>query len=169
MTDRENHTTSNGVKLTIADQNPDQVCVMMYDHRSGPSSHVGMILPTSRLLAMIDSIAPDAMRGYLRERSDYLDGPDELPIIERRLCDLIPEADSPEDIDERVRPTPAAAERLALLETVRALYAGLNSKVHREVVEWIIGDESVRIQDYNMAGEPIGPRTSQQLHESEDD
>lgn len=108
MTDQQNHTTSNGVKLTITNQYPDQVCVMMYDHRSGPSSHVGMILPTSRLLAMIDSIAPDAMRAYLRERSDLMDSPEPTttenlkPLMEHfgiKTLD-VPEADSPEDTDE---------------------------------------------------------------------
>lgn len=59
-----------------------------------------MFVPTARLLAMIDTEDPDALRSYLRERSDYLDSPDELPIAERRLCDPIPEADSPEDTDE---------------------------------------------------------------------
>lgn len=154
--------------------------------RTYPFAASGMgapvMLPISKLLAMIDTTAPDAMRAYLRERSDLMDSPDEsrstledmLPAdlaaeAARYRIDAVPEADSPEDIDERVRPTPAAAERLALLETVRALYPGTTTKVHREVVEWIIGDEPVRIQDYSMAGEPIGPRTSQQLHESEED
>ena len=65
-----------------------------------------MFVPTARLLAMIDAADPDAMRAYLRETAPEV------------IADLyrpeIPEADSPEDVDERpdVNQARAAGEQL---------------------------------------------------------
>ena len=63
-------------------------------------------IPTAELLAMIDAADPDAMRAYLRETAPEV------------IADLyrpeVPEADSPEDVDERpdVDQARAAGEQL---------------------------------------------------------
>lgn len=61
-----------------------------------------MFVPTARLLAMIDAADPDAMRAYLRET-----------LAAERL-EAIPEADSPEDVDElpNVEQARAAGEQI---------------------------------------------------------
>ncbi|MGP4975836.1 hypothetical protein [Brachybacterium tyrofermentans] len=41
------------------------------------SDHDSVVIPATELLAMIDTIDPEAMRAYLRERSDLIDGPGE--------------------------------------------------------------------------------------------
>lgn len=61
---------------------------------------VRLALDTYKLLALIDAAAPDAMRGYLRETTEA-------------VCTLgcawcgdreVPQADSPEDVDEQPDP-----------------------------------------------------------------
>ena len=70
-----------------------------------PGHLLSMFVPTARLLAMIDLEDPDAMRAYLRETAPEV------------IADLyrpeIPEADSPEDVDERRHFDPLTAEQLA--------------------------------------------------------
>lgn len=85
------------------------------------SDHDSVVIPAAELLAMIDRLDPDAMRAYLRETVEH----------------EVPEADSPEDIDER--PTPVTADwRLALLEQVRDLYPNLPPSRHIGVVQWVL-------------------------------
>ena len=73
---------------------------------SGDGHELSLFVPTVRLLAMIDAEVPDAMRAYLRETAPEV------------IADLyrpeIPEADSPEDVDERpdVDQARAAGEQL---------------------------------------------------------
>ncbi|MGP5362140.1 hypothetical protein ACTXLB_02400 [Brachybacterium tyrofermentans] len=100
-------------------------------------------VPPARLLAMIDRAAPDAMRAYLRERSDLIDGPGEPLTVnganmtaEQAVYADVPEADSPEDVDER--PAPATTERLALLGQIRDLYPNLPPSRHIGVVHWLL-------------------------------
>lgn len=76
-------------------------------------------IPTAELLAMIDAADPDAMRAYLRETVEqtYLENMG-VPPVERE----IPEADSPEDIDERRLCDPLTTDDLAdLREAGRTL------------------------------------------------
>lgn len=64
-----------------------------------PTCH--SIIETPALLAAIDAADPDAMRAYLRE-----------------TLAAIPEADSPEDVDEHCRPL-TDAQRAAVLKACR--------------------------------------------------
>ena len=72
---------------------------------------VSVVVETYDLLGMIDRADPDAMRAYLRETVEqtYLENMG-MPPVERE----IPEADSPEDVDERpdVDQARAAGEQL---------------------------------------------------------
>ena len=72
---------------------------------------VSVVVETFDLLGMIDRADPDAMRAYLRETVEqtYLENMG-MPPVERE----IPEADSPEDVDERpdVDQARAAGEQL---------------------------------------------------------
>ena len=98
---------------------------------------------------MIDRLDSEALRAYLRERSDLIDAPDEsCSTLEDMLpADLaaeaaryraadVPEADSSEDVDER--PAPATTERLALLGQIRDLYPNLPPSRHIGVVHWLL-------------------------------
>lgn len=99
MTDHlQKHTDDRDGRLSL---HADQLgTIVVATSKPSPSSLVGsgkrtgsiVTVPTSRLLAMIDTIDPDALRAYLRERSDLIDAPDPI--------DAVPEADSPEDVDE---------------------------------------------------------------------
>ena len=108
-----------------------------------------LLVPTARLLAMIDAEDPDAMRAYLLE--------------------TVPEADSPEDVDERPgRDDPTeraqidrswaldrAAEALGRLSAVGSPAGALPLL---DVAGWIIDgtvDLPEQILDTNMAGEVI--------------
>lgn len=113
------------------------------------SDYGSVIIPAAELLAMIDTIDPDAMRAYLRETLDHLDRStgagiygsplgilEPVKVTPERL-DAVPEADSPEDVDEH--PELGVTERLALLERVRSLYpGGWTSGKHAEILAWII-------------------------------
>lgn len=84
---------------------------------------VSVVVETFDLLGMIDAADPDAMRAYLRETAPEV------------IADLyrpeIPEADSPEDVDEHPEPvitvapeTLAAAEALGhVAAEIRAAFA----------------------------------------------
>lgn len=62
-------------------------------------------IPAAELLAMIDRAAPDAMRAYLRETAPeviadlYRPAPAAAEHFD--YLDAVPEADCPEDVDER--------------------------------------------------------------------
>lgn len=105
MTDRHTYTSTSGSKLLLRLREQDPLAhgsprlFLMVDGR-------GMFIPTAELLAMIDAADPDAMRAYLRETAPEV------------IADLyrpeIPEADSPEDVDERpdIDQARAAGEQL---------------------------------------------------------
>jgi hypothetical protein len=112
-------------------------------HRTGPVS-----IPTAELLAMIDRSDPDAMRAYLREtapdfvadtlRPDYAEGGVTAALIDRE----VPEADSPEDVDEhRDRDDPterAQLDRAWALELAHKLFPHAGSLLAVKVAAWII-------------------------------
>lgn len=65
---------------------------------------LGLLVPTARLLAMIDTEDPDAMRAYLRETApdfvaDTLRPADGPAADHFDYLDAVPEADSPDDTD----------------------------------------------------------------------
>ena len=104
MTDHSRYKSPSGAQLTLRRRTGDSLDLderlfLMVDGR-------GMFIPTAELLAMIDAADPDAMRAYLRETAPEV------------IADLyrpeIPEADSPEDVDERpdVDQARAAGEQL---------------------------------------------------------
>lgn len=68
---------------------------------NGSACNVFLALETMKLLAMIDTIDPDAMRAYLRETVErtFLENMG-VPAVEHE----VPEADSPEDVDEHPEP-----------------------------------------------------------------
>lgn len=104
MTDHSRYKSPSGAQLTLrlrTSDSPDldQRLFLMVDGR-------GMFIPTAELLAMIDAADPDAMRAYLRETLEH----------------EVPEADSPEDVDERRLCDPLTDEQLAeLRESGRTL------------------------------------------------
>ena len=108
MTDHSRYKSRSGAQLTLRLRTSDsldldQRLFLMVDGR-------GMFIPTAELLAMIDAADPDAMRAYLRETApDFVadtlrpTGPaaDHFDYLDAEQLDAIPEADSPEDVDER--------------------------------------------------------------------
>ena len=99
----DDNTAGTTLRLTsFTDSTILHTVVQEETHRTSP-----VLIPTARLLAMIDAADPDAMRAYLRE-----------------TLDAIPEADSPEGVDERRHCDPLTAEQLAeLRESGRTLGA----------------------------------------------
>lgn len=112
MTDQQNYHDADGlIDLTLRRYGGNGVLVSL-DAAAQPDS-VHLAMPTETLLAMIDRLHPEAMRDYLRETTDatgaeieaesaWHGDPDEddgttLP------CP-VPEADSPEDVDEQPDP-----------------------------------------------------------------
>lgn len=113
MTDHSRYKSPSGAQLTLRRRTGDSLDLderlfLMVDGR-------GMFIPTAELLAMIDAADPDAMRAYLRETVEhaYLENMG-VPATERDTISEsiasfkgettereIPEADSPEDTDER--------------------------------------------------------------------
>lgn len=88
----------------------------------------GLRVPTFELLAAIDAAEPESMRAYLRETApeviadlyrpapaaaEHFDYLEPVKVTPERL-DAVPEADSPEDVDERpnVDQARAAGEQL---------------------------------------------------------
>ena len=104
MTDRTTITLNADWDLMIA-PHEDGIRLSLIPGRDTPA-HVSVPVATSALLAAIDAADPDAMRAYLRETAPEV------------IADLyrpeIPEADSPEDVDERpdVDQARAAGEQL---------------------------------------------------------
>lgn len=95
MTDQQTYTTPWGddlIRLRRCRESSDG----LLEVRLMPEPSLAIALPTTALLAMIDTVAPDAMRAYLRETAPEV------------IADLyrpeIPEADSPEDVDEHPEP-----------------------------------------------------------------
>ena len=126
MTDHSRYKSPSGAQLTLrlrtgAALDLDQRLFLMVDGR-------GMFIPTAELLGMIDRADPAAMRAYLRETVEhtYLENmgvpPVERDTISASIASFkgetteheVPEADSPEDMDERpdVDQARAAGEQL---------------------------------------------------------
>lgn len=110
MTDQQTYTDPDGDKMYL------------YGGRVGETDMLNIfaprsvVIPAGKLLAMIDRASPDAMRAYLRETAPEV------------IADLyrpeIPEADSPEDVDEHPEPvitvTPEALDAVEQLGRVMA-------------------------------------------------
>ena len=97
MTDRTIIRTTGEHDIAVA---PHEVGVLLslLPWREAPA-HIGEAVHTGPLLAAIDAADPDAMRSYLRERSDYLDSPAAGAAAEHfDYLDAVPETDSPEDV-----------------------------------------------------------------------
>lgn len=95
MTDQQAYTDRNGDKMTLYGDRVGGGVLDIYAPRS-------VVIPAAELLAMIDRAAPDAMRAYLRETAPEViaDLYRPAPAAAEHL-DAVPEADSPEDTDER--------------------------------------------------------------------
>lgn len=142
MTDQQKYNDKTAQTSLIIAASHDAAFVRTHPNADGRAG-VPVMLPTLALLAMIDRAAPDMMRAYLRERSDLIDGPGEPLTVnganmtaEQAVYADVPEADSPEDVDER--PAPATTERLALLGQIRDLYPNLPPSRHIGVVHWLL-------------------------------
>ena len=112
MTDHSRYKSPSGAQLILRRRTSDSLDLderlfLMVDGR-------GMFIPSAELLAMIDAADPDAMRAYLRETVEhtYLENmgvpPVERDTISASIASFkgetteheVPEADSPEDVDE---------------------------------------------------------------------
>lgn len=135
-------------------------------------SDFGLLVPTARLLAMIDAEDPDAMRAYLRETAPQATtvnvhavetgsatlaegvarvlkreeraarAADHFDYLEPEQLDAVPEADSPEDVDERPgRDDPterAQLDRAWALELAHRLFPHAGSLLALKVAAWVI-------------------------------
>lgn len=110
MTDRTTLALTSDLDLMIA-PHPAGVRLSLLDAAEAPA-HISAPVDTSALLAAIDAADPDAMRAYLRETSpvfvaDVLRpagaATEHFDYLEPEQLDAIPEADSPEDVDERAQ------------------------------------------------------------------
>ena len=145
MTDQQTYTTTWGDALlslarSIPTYGDGNLAVKL-----PPIMSESVVIPTARLLAMIDRLDPDAMRAYLRETSEtQLDGIDAVAAgISRQIIAEreVPEADSPEDIDE-----PAVIElsddidtRLHVIERLaKILRAGTDAVEVCTLADWVI-------------------------------
>lgn len=129
MTDQQTHHDAGGNARLIAHLNRIEGLILRSEVDLPDRVPTVVAVPTAKLLAMIDALDPDAMRAYLREtapdfvadslRPDYAEGGVTAALIERE----VPEADSPEDVDEPRRLCdPITAEQLAdLREAGRTL------------------------------------------------
>ena len=137
MTDQQNHAHLDGSSITIrrarADSERGRLFIATHDAGTTASTY----LATDRLLTMIDIIDPAAMRAYFRE--------------------TVSEADSPEDIDERVPPreallTDAQERRLYLIEQLTKTLPADESPA---LAHWIITRGMAQIEDLTLSGEDL--------------
>lgn len=105
MTDQQTYTDVGGNAELIIFANGIEGLALRSQVNLDDRLPVILCIPAPRLLAMIDRLDPDAMRAYLRETSEtQLDGIDAVAAgISRQIIAEreVPEADSPEDVDER--------------------------------------------------------------------
>lgn len=105
MTDQQTYTDVGGNAELIIFANGIEGLALRSQVNLDDRLPVILCIPAPRLLAMIDTIDPEAMRAYLRETSEtQLDGIDAVAAgISRQIIAEreVPEADSPEDVDER--------------------------------------------------------------------
>lgn len=131
MTDHSRYKSPSGAQLTLRRRTGDSLDLderlfLMVDGR-------GMFIPTAELLAMIDAADPDAMRAYLRETAPEV------------IADLyrpeIPEADSPEDVDEHavIELSDDIDTRLHVIERLaKILRAGTDAVEVCTLADWVI-------------------------------
>lgn len=147
MTDRTTIATD-GTRVDIAPHTRGiSLTVRLPLGTSHPTCH--SILETTALLTAIDAADPDAMRAYLRETAPE--------VITDLYRPEIPEADSPEDIDERVPPreallTNAQQRRLYLIEQ---LTKTLPADEAPALAHWIITGGMDQIEDLTLSGEDL--------------
>lgn len=137
MTDQQTYTTTWGDALlslmrSIPTYGDGNLAVKL-----PPIMSESVVIPTGELLAMIDRLDPDAMRAYLRE--------------------TVPEADSPEDVDERVPPreallTDAQERRLYLIEQLTKTVLADEAPA---LAHWIITGGMDQLEDLTLSGESL--------------
>lgn len=126
--------------LTIRRTNePGKTFVLVSKEDNG--ERLGIRVPATALIAAIDRAEPDAMRAYLRET------------VERE----VPEADSPEDVDERVPPreallTDAQERRLYLIEQLTKTMPADEAPA---LAHWIITGGMDVLEDLTLSGEDL--------------
>lgn len=103
MSDQKLHTDPAGNRLHLA-RVPGGALEVRVNHRTTVPAPVVVLDPIA-LLAMIDTLAPDAMRAYLAETiPEVTDDPAAgAVIVMPEELDAIPEADTPEDHEETTR------------------------------------------------------------------
>ena len=141
MSDMTRLTTPTG-ELTIAPASaPEMTALSAY----APNSST-VCVNTTALLAAIDAANPDAMRAYLRETipGDDAEGGVTAAAIEHE----VPEADSPEDVDEqpaRIDQAEAAQiDRSLALEKASIVLPSVDRRAVTpllDVAEWIMTGE----------------------------
>lgn len=149
MTDQPTtYNDGSGVRLNIDAARgwgkPDHVAVSIRCgclDPSGDGHELSMFVPTARMLAMIDAEDPDAMRAYLRETAPeviadlYRPAPAAADHFD--YLDNIPEADTPEDVDER--PASGVEGRLYVIERLaRVLRDGTDAELVTALADWVL-------------------------------
>lgn len=138
MTDRQTYTDRDGDEVNLYGDPVGEDVLGIFAPRS-------ILIPAAELLAMIDRAAPDAMRAYLRETAPeviadlYRPAPAAADHFD--YLDPVPEADSPEDVDE-----PAVIElsddidtRLHVIERLaKILRAGTDAVEVCTLADWVI-------------------------------
>lgn len=101
MTDQQTHYNSVGEPLITIDREDETLAKDLMIKLPILDQDHWIRVPARRLLELIDAAAPDAMRAYLRETVEhtYLENMG-VPATKPE----IPEADSPEDVDEHPDP-----------------------------------------------------------------
>ena len=131
---------------------PNGVRLSLLPDREAPA-HVSVSVDTGALLTAIDAADPDAMRAYLRETSpvfvaDVLRpagaAAEHFDYLEPEQLDAIPEADSPEDVDEpRRHCDPLADEDVIedrqLCDPLTDEQLAVVAKAHRTIAEAMQG------------------------------
>lgn len=158
MTDRTTITINADWDLMIR-PHTDGILLSLLPVRDTPA-HVTVPVATGALLAAIDAADPDAMRAYLREtvESTFLENMG-VPPVERE----VPEADSPEDVDEQPGADFTADDelmgtrtgRLLLLQRVAHLYPSVSLSEHLVAADWILGPEPEHVEDLTLSGEDL--------------
>ena len=129
MTDQQTYTDPYGDEVSLYGDPVREDVLDIFAPRS-------VVIPAAELLAMIDRAAPDAMRAYLRETAPeviadlYRPAPAAADHFDY-LDPEIPEADSPEDVDELPEVEQARAAGRQIGEAVRAFSEGYAEAMKR--------------------------------------
>lgn len=153
MTDQQTHTDAWDMDLILHRHYaiPDHMVITTGTDADDHTKRYSTAVPTARLLAMIDTIDPDAMRAYLRETLMHEDRENLRAYLEPEQLDAIPEADSPEDVDEHPdRDDPTERAQLdrawALERAVKLFSAGIGSQRALVVAEWILSGSARELE-----------------------